>query len=305
MANVSHASLTGSQLHEPKGVTSAALGTVYVANGSGSGSWADVGTASFTGMVADFVAPVAPSGWLECDGTVISTTTFSSLYAVMSIQSTGTRTNASPTVTSIASTTNFRVGYFVFGTGIASGTTIVSIDSSTQITLSNNASSSGTSAIAVSPWLLNTGTIKLPDLTTAGKFRRSRTSATKVGDLQANQNLAHTHAVTGNTANTSNDHTHSFSGTTTVESAVHTHAYQTSGNNTITASNVTSPGGVIMGSAQVIQTGGQSVNHTHNYSGTTSGESADHNHAISLTSASQGGTEARPEAIVMITCVKT
>lgn len=302
MANVSHASLTGSQLHEPKGVTSAALGTVYVANGSGSGSWADVGTASFTGMVADFVAPVAPSGWLECDGTVISTTTFSSLYAVMSIQSTGTRTNASPTVTSIASTTNFRVGYFVFGTGIASGTTIVSIDSSTQITLSNNASSSGTSAIAVSPWLLNTGTIKLPDLTTAGKFRRSRTSATKVGDTQANQNLAHTHAVTGTSATESNGHTHSFSGTTGVESAIHTHQYATLDG---TLRQDGTQASTVNTGFQNHTTGGQSNNHTHDYAGTTSGTSASHTHAISLTSASQGGTEARPEAIVMITCVKT
>lgn len=35
----SHASLTGSNLHEPKGVASASANTVYVANGSGSGTW--------------------------------------------------------------------------------------------------------------------------------------------------------------------------------------------------------------------------------------------------------------------------
>ncbi len=34
-----HRNLTGADLHEPKGVASAAAGTVYVANGSGSGSW--------------------------------------------------------------------------------------------------------------------------------------------------------------------------------------------------------------------------------------------------------------------------
>lgn len=37
---VDHASLTGSALHEPKGVATATAKTVYVANGSGSGSWA-------------------------------------------------------------------------------------------------------------------------------------------------------------------------------------------------------------------------------------------------------------------------
>lgn len=39
MAQVQHSALPDSQLHEPKGVASAAAGKVYVANGSGSGSW--------------------------------------------------------------------------------------------------------------------------------------------------------------------------------------------------------------------------------------------------------------------------
>lgn len=39
MANVQHSTLTGSDLHEPKGVASATSGTTYVADGVGSGSW--------------------------------------------------------------------------------------------------------------------------------------------------------------------------------------------------------------------------------------------------------------------------
>lgn len=39
MANVNHSTLTDPYLHEPKGVASAGSGAVYVANGSGSGSW--------------------------------------------------------------------------------------------------------------------------------------------------------------------------------------------------------------------------------------------------------------------------
>jgi hypothetical protein len=39
MANVEHSSLTGSALHEPKGVAAANSGETYVANGSGSGTW--------------------------------------------------------------------------------------------------------------------------------------------------------------------------------------------------------------------------------------------------------------------------
>jgi hypothetical protein len=36
---VAHSSLTGADLHEPKGVASAAANTAYIANGSGSGVW--------------------------------------------------------------------------------------------------------------------------------------------------------------------------------------------------------------------------------------------------------------------------
>lgn len=42
MANVAHKNLTGTDLHEPKGVAAASANTVYVANGSGSGSWGEV-----------------------------------------------------------------------------------------------------------------------------------------------------------------------------------------------------------------------------------------------------------------------
>lgn len=37
-----HSTLTGSELHEPKGVESALSNTVYKANGSGSGTWSNV-----------------------------------------------------------------------------------------------------------------------------------------------------------------------------------------------------------------------------------------------------------------------
>ena len=41
MADVTHASLTGSDLHEPKGVSTASANQIYVANGAGSGVWTD------------------------------------------------------------------------------------------------------------------------------------------------------------------------------------------------------------------------------------------------------------------------
>jgi len=39
MANVNHSTLTDPYLHEPKGVAAAASGSVYVADGAGSGDW--------------------------------------------------------------------------------------------------------------------------------------------------------------------------------------------------------------------------------------------------------------------------
>lgn len=300
MANVSHASLTGSQLHEPKGVASAALGEVYVANGSGSGNWASVGASSFTGMIADFPTPVAPSGWLECDGSIISTTTYSALFAVMTIQTNGTRISGNPIITAINSTANMKAGYYVFGTGIASGTTILTVDSANQITLSGNAGSSGTAIIIVSPWLTNTGTIKLPDVSTAGQYRRSRTASTTVGQIQADQNKAHTHGVSGATASENAAHQHGFSGTTGTESAAHTHGYTGYDGGAVNAGG--GFGGQLGGS---YSTGTESTLHTHDFSGTTASENANHQHAFSTTSASSGGTETRPITLIVLTCIKT
>jgi hypothetical protein len=41
MANVQHSSLTGADLHEPKGVSGASSNQTYVSNGAGSGSWSE------------------------------------------------------------------------------------------------------------------------------------------------------------------------------------------------------------------------------------------------------------------------
>lgn len=48
MAN--HADLTGSDLHEPKGVSGATSGQVYVADGAGSGAWGSLPVANISGL---------------------------------------------------------------------------------------------------------------------------------------------------------------------------------------------------------------------------------------------------------------
>ena len=52
MANVQHSALTGSDLHEPKGIASATAGKVYISNGSGSGAWTSAGEI-ITGYIDD------------------------------------------------------------------------------------------------------------------------------------------------------------------------------------------------------------------------------------------------------------
>lgn len=300
MANVSHASLTGSNLHEPKGADTAALGTVYVSNGAGGGTWTAIGTSSFTGQVADFLAPFVPTGWLELDGSVISTSTYSALYAVMSATTSGTRTNGSPIITSIPSTAGYKAGYFVFGTGISSGSTILTVDSGTQITISIAATSSGSSAFAISPWLLNTGTIQLPDVTTVGRYRRSRTSTTAVGQVQTDAFTSHTHSlsVTG-TTDTAANHTH----TATVTDPTHFHGhspnYQAASGNATAAT-----GGGFTTSTNSPQVNTQAASTGVTVSNSSAGA---HSHAVTSTgtSGSSGVTETRPLTLICLTCVKT
>lgn len=53
MANVSHANLTGANLHEPKGVASATSGQVYVADGATSGTWTKIKTTHMYNLSAN------------------------------------------------------------------------------------------------------------------------------------------------------------------------------------------------------------------------------------------------------------
>lgn len=56
MPDVAHASLTGANLHEPKGVAGASAGEVYVADGGGSGAWDTLGASSIAATANPFGA---------------------------------------------------------------------------------------------------------------------------------------------------------------------------------------------------------------------------------------------------------
>lgn len=86
MATVAHKNLTGTDLHEPKGAATAASGQVYVANGSGSGTWTTLTTPATipVGLVAPYSGSSAPSGWILCYGQAVSRTTYAALFAITS-----------------------------------------------------------------------------------------------------------------------------------------------------------------------------------------------------------------------------
>lgn len=290
MSTVSHSTLTGADLHEPKGVSTAAAGTVYTANGSGSGTWSSItATLSFTGMVADFAAPTAPTGWLECNGSAVSRSTYAALFTVQTIQQSGTRTSGTPQITGLSSTANMKATYKVSGAGIPAGATIISVDSATQITLSANATSSGTSTVVVSPWGLGDGstTFNLPNVTTTAAFRRSANSSNVIGTAQSSQNLAHTHTAT---TNTDGAHGHDL-----IDPG-HTHSATTTGY--FPTSFLSGGGG---GGVTTMALGSVTV------SSATTGITVDDttgDHAHELTTDSSGGSEARPNAVVFLTCIK-
>lgn len=67
---VQHKDLTGADLHEPKGVSGASSGTVYTANGAGSGSWIDpladlnyMNTFALSGAIPDVSTANSSYSW--------------------------------------------------------------------------------------------------------------------------------------------------------------------------------------------------------------------------------------------------
>lgn len=56
MATIAHKNIPSAQSHEPKGIESAVNKAIYVANGSGSGSWVKISPQSLSGIATNGVA---------------------------------------------------------------------------------------------------------------------------------------------------------------------------------------------------------------------------------------------------------
>lgn len=152
-----------------------------------------------------------------------------------------------------------------------------------------------------------TTTFGVPNYKDTGRFLRSRTASVAVGTYQSSQNKSHTHTQQGTFAsgNNSADHTHGVSGNTGGQSADHTHQYD----RTTNSGGGTTGGGTVAAVGSANATSGTSNDHTHPINLTSGGVSAPHAHNVTIsgatTTGSADGTEARPEAGVVIFAIKT
>lgn len=102
------------------------------------------------GSLVDYVGILIPSNLLLCDGSSYNPTTYPVLFnTITSTQSCSA--NSTTTVTGLTSTAGFQPGFYVAGANVPALTTIYSVDSSTQVTLS--AATTGTcSLLNFAPW---------------------------------------------------------------------------------------------------------------------------------------------------------
>ena len=81
MATIAHSVLTGSELHEPKGVAAAAQNSIYVANATTGGAWL---LPVPVGILLPFGGTAAPALWLLSFGQDVSRTTYALLFTAIS-----------------------------------------------------------------------------------------------------------------------------------------------------------------------------------------------------------------------------
>jgi hypothetical protein len=164
-------------------------------------------------------------------------------------------------------------------------------------------------------WGFNDGTdFKVPPGTDTGRFLRSRTGAVPAGTSQSNQNAAHTHALTGapgvGTLSTDVQGSHTHTANVTDPCHLHIERFPQPGggatwNESVTG-NTTATLTSDFGSGTNINTQtavtGISVNnvaagsHSHNVTGAPT--------VGTLATVSSGGTEARPESVVGVLCIR-
>ena len=156
------ASPTLNQIYNYTGSSDVRFNKSFIYNGV---EWEEINIP--IGAMQSFCGFSSPAGWLLCDGTAYSRTTYAALFNTLTISTTGNTTISNATITNIPSTTNMGIGMPISGTNIQSGTKISLINSSTSITMDKTATASGTGInFVVAPYGVGNGstTFNVPDL---------------------------------------------------------------------------------------------------------------------------------------------
>lgn len=99
--------------------------------------------ALFPGALVDYAGLALPSGYLWCDGSAVSRTTYAKLFAAITAAFLGTTTSGSSAISNVTVdlTAMAKAGMPLSGPGVPAGATIVSV-SATSIVMSANATAS-------------------------------------------------------------------------------------------------------------------------------------------------------------------
>jgi microcystin-dependent protein len=222
-----------------------------------------------SGAITAFAGASLPSGYLWCDGSAVSRSTYAALFTALGSGA-------------------------VWGVG--NGTTTFDLPNFKDRFLVGRATMGATTDAAIIDSLLTSTTL---GATYDGEGAIDTITLTTT-ELPAHTHTAGSFAASGTTGTVSADHTHTYSGTTSSNGA-HTHTYSRPGSSDDVATN---PSNVDVwrdsnGDTENTSTDGA---HTHTYSGTTSGISANHTHTfnatLSGTSASSGSGTAFTVAIL-------
>ena len=168
------------------------------------------------GTIMPYAGFSAPNGWLICDGSEISTTTYAALYNFLTLTVTGYASASLNYISNVSSLSYLGVGMSIVGTGIPSNTTITGFGTSTStgnfIQFSPLLNSTGTYTYKIFPHGQGSSSsvFKIPDLRSRnvigakGNGILAGTGDKVLGSKSGSENItlsvgelpSHTHSIT-------------------------------------------------------------------------------------------------------------
>ena len=110
-----------------------------------------------SGNIKETAGILLESGWYWCDGSNKNRVTDAALFNAITIQQSGVL-NSTAVVTGLSDTSNMSPGMPMSGIGVPASTVVQPVDSSTQVTMSANATVSATTPLVFAPYGVGDGT---------------------------------------------------------------------------------------------------------------------------------------------------